>query len=430
MKKGKDWLTIITLMVLLGFVVLTCGMKAGRIVQTTALGNEAMAIEKAPLSALLAGGALPITMENRKLKVDALHQRQYKENTEVLSFFTKKKNTAEDVRLASHILLVPGGESIGVKVNTKGVLVVGYHLIDGNRGQSSPGESAGIRIGDVITRINNQPVRNINDVRHLISDVTKMERPLKLDVLRQKTKMTKELVPMQNRGDRQYQLGLYIRDSASGIGTMTFYDPKTKSYGALGHVISDRDTGQPILVKQGKIVRSSVQAIDKGAEGKPGEKIAFFPNNAQSIGTVDKNTPFGIYGHIGLEKGASFLAGKPMPIALAEQVHEGPAQILTVLSGDQVQTFDIQILNSIPQKYPATKGLVIKITDPKLLKATGGIIQGMSGSPIIQNGKLVGAVTHVFVNDPTCGYGVHVEWMLHEANINIYEKKHERDVAS
>lgn len=429
MKRKADWYVIVTGLLLLGCLVIFCGVKTSEIINKTAGHNEqALQIEKAPLMHLL-GAMSPITMENRKLKTKAVQQRNLEQSAEVLSFFNRKTEQT-NVRLSKTIRLVPGGQSIGVKVTTKGVLVVGYHLIDGIRGQASPGETAGIRIGDVITKINNQTVHNITDVRERISAVSQSNQTLKLDVLRQKTVMVKKLIPVQDRSDHHYQLGLYIRDSASGIGTMTFYDPQSGSYGALGHVISDRDTGQPLLVNEGRIVRSSVQAIDKGAEGKPGEKIAFFPENAASIGTVEKNTPFGIYGHLQQFRFRPIHLNRALPVALASEVKEGPAQILTVLNGDTIQTFAIQILNSIPQKYPATKGLVIKITDPKLLMATGGIIQGMSGSPIIQNGKLVGAVTHVFVNDPTCGYGVHIEWMLHEAGIDIYQKNHKRDFAS
>ncbi|RYM06008.1 SpoIVB peptidase [Sporolactobacillus sp. THM7-7] len=316
-----------------------------------------------------------------------------------------------------HLRLIPGGQSIGVKLNTLGVLVVGYHLINGESGQVSPGENAGIRVGDVITKINGKKVKNTADVRQIIAHSTENDA-LRLSILRQRAQLTKTLTPIKDKSAQHYRMGLYIRDSASGIGTMTFYDPKTSAYGALGHIISDRDTGQPIQMNDGQIVRSKVQAIDRGAEGKPGEKIAFFPDHAASIGSVEKNTPFGIYGYLHKSNDGSMRNRQAIPVAFSNEVKEGPAQILTVLNGDKVQAYQIRIINAVPQKYPATKGLIIKITDPRLLEKTGGIIQGMSGSPIIQNGKLVGAVTHVFVHDPTSGYGVHIEWMLEEAGLN------------
>ncbi|MFT8391261.1 MAG: SpoIVB peptidase [Sporolactobacillus sp.] len=433
MKKRADWLFVAGCMVIFGLVVVLSGLKTAAILNKgEAFCDQAIGTERGPLTYLIAGASSPLTMENRKIKTQMVRQKSVERNAEVLSFFSPDSaQPSESSVERATIRLIPGGQSIGVKVNTKGVLVVGYHLIDGVRGQASPGESAGIRVGDVITKINGHQIRTITDVRDVIRSLSVAHQPLKLAVLRQKTLMVKRLDPVQDRGDHRFQLGLYIRDSASGIGTMTFFDPESHRYGALGHVISDHDTGQPILVDNGRIVQSSVQAIDKGEEGKPGEKIAFFPDNATSIGTVEKNTPFGIYGHMrGNHSMRSLQSARALPIALSSEVKEGPAEIRTVVNGDRVQTFHVRILNSISQRYPATKGLVIKITDPKLLRTTGGIIQGMSGSPIIQNGKLVGAVTHVFVNDPTCGYGVHIEWMLDEAGLNSSDKKTFQDFAS
>lgn len=313
--------------------------------------------------------------------------------------------------------LVPGGQSIGVRLNTSGVLIVGYHLVDSENGRISPAEEADVRIGDLITELNGEKTNTIHDIRQHMSRLEN-GKPLKMTIVRQGKCIEKKLSPVKDQNGRQNVLGLYIRDSASGIGTMTFYDPKTSLYGALGHMISDRDTGQPVPIGGGEIVRSTVQSIDRGTKGRPGEKIAFFPEQTVRIGTVNKNTPFGIYGHLGKSaQNGRFFSQKALPVARADEVVEGDAQMLTVLDGNKVQAFDIRIMNAVPQKYPATKGLIIKITDPRLLKETGGIIQGMSGSPIIQNGKIVGAVTHVLVNDPTSGYGVHIEWMLNEAGL-------------
>ena len=180
---------------------------------------------------------------------------------------------------------------------------------------------------------------------------------------------------------------------------------------------------------KGKIVNSTITSIEKGDQGIPGEKQAKFSMKDDAVGTVTKNTPFGIFGKLKpnelKDKGR-----KPIPIGLEKDIKEGPAQILTVVEGDKAEKFDIEIINSTPQKYPGTKGMVIKVTDERLLEKTGGIVQGMSGSPIIQNGKLIGAVTHVFVNDPTSGYGVHIKWMLEEADIPLNNKKEEKKLAS
>ncbi len=328
-----------------------------------------------------------------------------------------------DVKVLPDIKVIPGGQSIGVKLNTDGVLVVGHHLVDTEDGEKSPGEIAGIEVGDMITKINGKPIEKMNQVSSFVQEAGENGTSLSIEVKRDKETLNKELVPLKAKGEHSYRLGLYIRDSAAGVGTLTFYEPNSKKYGALGHVISDIDTQKPIVVHDGQIIRSSVTSIEKGSNGDPGEKLASFSEERQVLGNITKNSSFGIFGELTTRKIENNVLDKEMPIAISSQVKEGPAKILTVVEGEQVQEFDIEIVSSVPQKFPATKGLVIKVTDPKLLEATGGIVQGMSGSPIIQDGRVVGAVTHVFVNDPTSGYGCHIEWMLEEAGIDIYGKE-------
>ncbi|RHW41128.1 SpoIVB peptidase [Neobacillus notoginsengisoli] len=326
-----------------------------------------------------------------------------------------------DVNVLKGFKVYPGGQSIGVKLNTVGVLVVGHHQVETAAGKKSPGELSGIKVGDIITQINGQKIEKMSDVAPFVQEAGKSGKPLKIQISREKGQFKASLLPLKEKGTSSYKLGLYIRDSAAGIGTMTFYHPLSKKYGALGHVISDMDTKKPIVVEDGQIVRSTVTSIEKGSNGNPGEKLARFSDDREIIGNINRNSPFGIFGKLSkdIENG---ILDTPMPIALSHQVKEGPAKILTVVDNDKVEMFNIEIVSTIPQKFPATKGMVIKVTDPKLLAKTGGIVQGMSGSPIIQSGKVIGAVTHVFVNDPTSGYGVHIEWMLSEAGIDIYEK--------
>jgi stage IV sporulation protein B len=330
-----------------------------------------------------------------------------------------------DVNVLKDFKVIPGGQSIGVKLNTVGVLVVGHHLIDTENGKKSPGEIAGIKIGDIITGINGTKIEKMSDVAPFVQSAGQNGEELNVEISRESGKISTKLTPLKDKGEDVYKLGLYIRDSAAGIGTMTFVHTNSKKYGALGHVISDMDTKKPIVVEDGQIVRSTVTSIEKGSNGDPGEKLARFSSDHEIVGNIQKNSPFGIFGKLrkDLKNG---IMDKPLPIALSNQVKEGPAKILTVVENDEVEAFDIEVVSTIPQKFPATKGMVIKVTDPKLLKKTGGIVQGMSGSPIIQDGKLIGAVTHVFVNDPTSGYGVHIEWMLNEAGIDIYDKPKER----
>ena len=328
-----------------------------------------------------------------------------------------KKST---VRVLKEIKLIPSGQSIGVQLNTLGVLVVGYHQVDSTNGRVSPGEVAGIKVGDIISEINGNVITNMIDLTKYLDNIQNKSLPIKLTVIRYKETFETDLVPIQDSLDKNYKIGLYVRDSASGIGILTFIEPNTGKYGALGHVISDADTKSPIVVKDGTIYNSTVTSIDKGTNGNPGEKLARFSTGKEKIGNIYANTPFGIFGSL-LKNNESEQNSIALPIALSSEVKKGPAQILTVVDGNKVEKFDIEILSSVPQRVPAIKGIIIKITDPRLLEKTGGIVQGMSGSPIIQNGKLIGAVTHVFVNDPTSGYGVHIEWMVREAGIDIYK---------
>ncbi|UFJ42900.1 SpoIVB peptidase [Brevibacillus humidisoli] len=329
---------------------------------------------------------------------------------------------AVKVNVLPDIRVIPGGQSIGVKLQTAGVLVVGHHLVDTGKAKLSPGEKAGIHVGDMIVKINDLYINDMDDVKKIVNEAGSKHQSLDMLVVRGKEKVNLTLTPAKDAKDNEYRLGLYIRDSAAGVGTLTFYEPRSGAYGALGHVISDVDTGQPIVVGDGQIVQASVTSIEKGESGNPGEKFARFFNESHILGSITRNTPFGIFGKI-KEQPQQHSHQEPIPVALAEEVREGPAKILTVVDGQQVEEFDIEIVNVVKQHFPATKGMIIKITDKRLLEKTGGIVQGMSGSPIIQSGKLVGAVTHVFVNDPTSGYGCFIEWMLQDAGIPLQKSK-------
>lgn len=321
------------------------------------------------------------------------------------------------VSVIPELRVVPGGQSIGVKLRSAGVLVVGHYLVPHGDRPLSPGREAGVRVGDVITAIDGTTVQSVGDVEKQVRAAGLSGRPIVLKLARGSDQVQVTLRPARDK-DGQYRLGLYIRDTAAGVGTLTFYDPKTRRFGALGHVISDVDTRQPIRVGGGVIVPSDVTSIDKGSSGEPGQKRATLVDESRTLGKIEKNTPFGIFGTL-TETPEPVLFREPIPIALAEEVREGPAEMLTVVEGRKVERFSIEIVSVSAQRFPATKSMVIRVTDPRLLAKTGGIVQGMSGSPIIQNGKLVGAVTHVFVNDPTTGYGVFIEWMLRDAGYNL-----------
>lgn len=314
--------------------------------------------------------------------------------------------------------VVPGGHSIGVVLHSQGVLVVGYSPVESTDGRVHlPAKEANIAIGDVIMAINGQPVQSDSQVAEIINQNGQDDKPIDMLIKRNGQTLNLAIKPLLCGETKRYRIGLFVRDSAAGVGTMTFYDPKSGAYGALGHVITDSDTNQPIDVEQGKIVSASISGIQHGRRGKPGEKIGVFIDEENTLGNIRKNCNFGIFGSLSQPISNRETNGEAIPVASMSQVKVGPAEILTVVDGQNIERFNIEIQKVAIQEMPETKGLVIKITDPRLLERTGGIIQGMSGSPIIQDGKLVGAVTHVFVHDPTRGYGCFIDWMLMEAGV-------------
>lgn len=327
--------------------------------------------------------------------------------------------TSQPTQVVPDLKVIPGGHSIGVRLKSSGAMVVGFHHVQqDDQIQVSPAESAKFTIGDLITHINDKPIQDASQFSMYITEGGKSDLPLRISILRNQEKLELTVKPVYDVKNKTYQIGLYIRDAATGIGTLSFYAPDQQVYGALGHVITDMDTKKPIEVGEGEIVHSQVTSINKSQHGQPGEKRALFFKDSEVLGTIEKNTPFGIFGKMNVQPAHSYVQER-VPVALREDVQKGPAHLYTVIDGHQVEKFDVEIVQTHKQNKPTTKGMVIKITDPKLLAKTGGIIQGMSGSPIMQNGKLVGAVTHVFVNDPTTGYGCYMEWMIADAGIAL-----------
>ena len=329
-----------------------------------------------------------------------------------IPYRTVKVDVIPDLRV------VPGGQTIGVKVNSAGVLIVGQHQVKltSSEQKVSPGEEAGLKLGDLIVGLNKEKIENVRQLAELCNKYSTANKPLLITFIRNGRTLQTKLQPIYDEEDQSWRMGLYIRDSAVGVGTLTFYAPDQGVYGALGHIIADMDTGTPITVGRGEIVQSSVTSINKSETGDPGEKRAHFVKDNIKLGNIERNTSFGIFGKMTQMPTHAFNESA-IPVAFAEDVKEGPAQILTVINGQEVEKFDIEVVHVARQSEPATKGLVIKIVDDRLIKQTGGIVQGMSGSPIIQDGKLIGAVTHVFVNDPTSGYGCFIEWMLQDAGV-------------
>ncbi len=321
--------------------------------------------------------------------------------------------------------IIPGGHAIGVLVAPKGVIVSGHLPVRDDEGREFyPAKEAGIRIGDLIIAINGQTVRRLSDLDFLIKNAAEKNPTLVLTVVRGEKTLDLEIKPVKKvdgeHGTINYVLGLYVEDPAAGVGTLTYYNPETRQYGALGHKIMGFGQREVSLVN-GKIVAARITGITHGNRGEPGEKIGIFSGHSDIIGDIFANTEIGIFGTL-FTNLTNLYYPQPIPVSTISEVKTGPAEMLTVLSGDEIRRFSIEIQKVYHQSNMRDKGMVIKVTDPELLMQTGGIIQGMSGSPIIQNGKLVGAVTHVFVNDPTRGYGVFAEWML-QMEKNLRQQK-------
>lgn len=296
--------------------------------------------------------------------------------------------------------IIAGGENVGIEINSKGVMVVGLYEINGKYIASE----AGIKIGDKIVSINDNEITNITDMTKLIND---SETNIKIGFIRNnKHDYTNlELIKDENN---VLKTGLYVKDSIKGIGTLTFIDPNTKLFGALGHEIVEKTTGQILEVKDGKIFDSTVTDIEKSRNGTPGEKNAIFKQTTKGI--INENTNKGIFGVYQDE-----IPNKKLyKVAKINEVKKGEAKILTVLSEQEIKEYKINILKVVESK-DKTKNLLFEITDKELIEQTGGIVQGMSGSPIIQDNYIIGAVTHVVVDNPTKGYGILITNMLEEA---------------
>lgn len=320
-------------------------------------------------------------------------------------------------------MLIPGGDAIGIKIQTDGLVVVDTYLVNTAEGTINPAKEAGVMKGDLIVAVNNQKVETIEEYKEQLL-LAEDSKQMILTIDRQGKTSHVTVTPVTST-DGVMTTGLYLRDKLAGIGTLTFIDPASQKYGALGHEIIDQDTNQLVSIKSGEIINSNVVSVRKATAGKPGEKVADILFD-EKLGSLEKNNNFGIYGIMNTDE----LAQKePMPIAYVDEVKTGPAQILTVLEGNKIEAFDINITEVNPQTQKSIKGIKYEVTDSRLLETTGGIVQGMSGSPIIQDGKIVGAVTHVLVHDSTLGYGIYIEWMLQEAGINYYQEATSAKVA-
>lgn len=364
-------------------------------------------------AALKSGYFVTLSDEKSSTAVDTISDKNISKKVDVklLGLLPVKSVSVKSI---PEISLYPGGISVGVKLNTKGVLVVALSDIDTENGKAtSPAAQSGIIVGDSILRVNGTDIENSES---LVREINKHEgQDLDILIERKGQQLSRNVKPV-NVSEGNYKIGLWVRDSTAGVGTLTFYDEKTKKFAALGHPVTDVDTGTILSVNKGEIVSSSIVSIRKGIKGNPGELKGIFVDEDVSLGEVHKNTECGIFG-IAEKNFVNKKFRKPMKIALRGEIKEGKAQILTTIDENGPKLYDIEIQKLLSQDEPGPKSMVIKVTDNDLLEKTGGIVQGMSGSPIIQNNKIVGAVTHVLINKPDTGYGIYIEWMLKDSDI-------------
>lgn len=300
-------------------------------------------------------------------------------------------------------MVVPVGRAVGIKLFSDGVMVVGFSQIPAAGGNVVPARTCGLREGDVITHINAAEVDTIEEVQEELARIGGEEMSIRAVRDGKTLQVTAQAVKCSTDGS--YKLGAWLRDSMAGIGTVTYYDPVSGEFGALGHGINDIDTALLMPMESGGILSATVTDVKKGEKGEPGELHGDF-DTAADIGALWANTSHGVFGT--LEQSP---AGKPIEVAAPDQIKTGRAVIYSNISGKEVRSYEVEITKLFSHAEDG-RDMMVRVTDPALLEATGGIVQGMSGSPIIQDGRLVGAVTHVLVGDPTQGYGIQAQRML------------------
>ena len=295
-----------------------------------------------------------------------------------------------------------GGNVFGIKLYTKGVIVVGMDSVTTSSGSADPASAAGIKSGDIITHINDKPVLNSQQLTDAVEQSQGKE--LRLTVDRNGETANLKLKPAMSVNGK-YKAGIWVRDSSAGIGTVTFYDDSSRMFAGLGHGVCDVDTGKIMPLNNGEAVRARVNGFYKSSAGNPGELCGVFSDVA--LGSLRVNHETGVFGELIRPSGA-----KTLPVALESEIKPGKAQMVTTIDENEPQYYDIEIIKIYPSSDLSSRNMIIKVTDARLIEKTGGILRGMSGSPIVQNSMLVGAVTHVFVNDPQQGYAIFAGRML------------------
>ncbi len=377
-------------------------------VNITSMPKNVILLENEELDLKLISG---ITLKESKKEVLQTSNDSNKIETKTISVSLFNLFNVKEVNVSTvkNTKVVPLGNIIGIKLYSNGVLVIGMTEVEGKK----PYENTGIKEGDLITTVDNVTVTTTEELIKCVNN--SQGKQVKIKYIREGTEYVTDIEPVKTKEDK-YKIGLWVRDGACGIGTATYYDPGTGKIATLGHGIVDRDTDKLITIESGKLLTSTITKIKKGEKGNPGE-IKGIINDNQTIGSINLNTDFGIYGNLkeintlGIDKNNS------LDIALKNEIKTGEATILLALEDEIRKEYKIEIKKIYKNNTEDNKSMLIEITDEKLIEKTGGIIQGMSGAPIIQNGKFIGAITHVLVNNPLQGYAVFGEIMIKQMNI-------------
>lgn len=328
-------------------------------------------------------------------------------NVKLFNLFTIKK---VNVRLLTDTDVYVGGETVGFNLFSEGVICVGSNAVVTADGTKEPIKSSNIQDGDAIIAIEGITINSIQDIDRIINLPSFTGQELSVTILRNGEEIETCITPVYDLMSMKYKLGLWVRNNASGVGTLTYVKQSDFRFGAVGHPIVDSSLGENFNVGSGNIYKCSLLGIKKGEKNNPGEIRSSINLSDDSLGIADTNCKYGVYGNI-LNK-SIIDADRTATLGGRLSVKLGDAKIYCSLDNEGVKAYDIKIIKANKQNSADDKSMTIKVTDKELLEKTGGIIQGMSGSPIVQNGKIVGAVTHVFVDDPTRGYGVYVDWMI------------------
>lgn len=368
----------------------------------TALPDRYVVTKGQPLSLGDYDGVISCGTEEAAAVAQLEGDGSYKASLKLLGLVPIKE---VDIHVSSQEQVALCGVPFGIKMTTQGVLVVGTGTIPTEEGPKNPAALAGVREGDLLLSLGG--CDNLSN--RLIAQLVQQSQgqPLALCYARDGLRCSTTVTPLRSSADGAYHIGLWVRDSSAGIGTLTFCEVDSGAFGGLGHAICDVDTGKLLPLHQGEVVHASITGLRPGSPGQPGELEGTF-SSGEAWGVIDQNCPSGIFGRF-------YSDWEQFPlvtVAHAQEVRTGPAQLVCTLDDRGPQTYQVEIEKIHNAGQEEGRNLVIHVTDPRLLQRSGGILQGMSGSPLLQNGKLVGAVTHVFVNDPTRGYGIFIDSML------------------